>query len=202
MSLNIELIRQSFAKAAPISDQVADKFYEHLFRDYPEVKVLFDEKRMPGQKKALMKSLSYIVDNFDNPDKLHEYLREMGKRHVKYGTIEEHYPAVGNSLIKTLAHFFGDEWTPELEEEWGKAYNAIVTLMLEGASYVEPTEDVIRKRARLHANNLLLNSLEEELGSDILHEKIRSRLRKVIFEVLEEEYENILGSKKGGRNAA
>lgn len=196
MSLNIELIQQSFAKAAPIADQVADKFYEYLFTDFPQVKVLFYETKMASQKKALMKSLTYIVENLHDPDAVGEYLRKMGKRHVKYGTLEEHYPAVGSTLIKTFAHFFGEEWTPELESEWCEAYEVVAHFMLEGASYVEPTEDVIRKRAKLHANNLLLQTLEEELDSSELHEKIRFKVRKVIFEVLEEEYGKILDGKK------
>lgn len=196
MSLNIELIRESFQVAAGIADQVADKFYEFLFQDYPEVQPLFHDVSLPSQKKALINSLVFIVDKLEEPEKLGEYLRSMGKRHYGYGAVEAHYDAVGSSLLKTFAHFFADQWTEELEEEWTSAFIAIKTLMLEGASYAVPTESVIKKRAKAHAANIILRAMENEIDSDELEEKIRLKIRKIIFEVMESEYQNILDDKK------
>jgi NAD(P)-dependent dehydrogenase (short-subunit alcohol dehydrogenase family) len=57
----------------------------------------------------------------------------MGARHVQYGVKPEHYPIVGETLLETFAHFFGDRWNSELKEQWTLAYGAISSLMLEGA---------------------------------------------------------------------
>ncbi|GAB4014970.1 MAG: hypothetical protein Fur0010_13570 [Bdellovibrio sp.] len=195
MSLNIELLRQSFEKVVPISEQVADQFYTFLWGDYPAAKALFKGVDMKTQKKALIKSLVYIVDHLDNPEKLSEYLRQMGKRHVDYGTKEEHYELVGNTLIKTFAHFFGNDWTEELNDEWIKAYGAITTWMLEGAAWREPDADVIRKRAQHIANNLMLEMLEQEMDEDF-KERVRNKVRSVIFEVMEEESHKLYKHKK------
>ena len=191
MPLNIPLIRESFALAVPIVGEVMDKFYEHLFLDYPGVKPLFEQVRMDGQKKALTNSLVFVVEHLDQTEALSEYLRQMGKRHFAYGVKTEHYDMVGASLLKTFAFFFKEKWTPELKNEWTTAYGVIKTFMLEGASYAEPTDTVIKKRARLIGNQLILKAIEMELDKGIEAE-IRLKVRKMIFEVMEEEYKNML----------
>lgn len=39
------------------------------------------------------------------------FLRHPGSDHRKFGTLGEHYPAVGVSLLATLAHFSAENWT-------------------------------------------------------------------------------------------
>lgn len=41
MSLNVEILEQSFDKVKPRANEFAASFYENLFQDYPEVKPLF-----------------------------------------------------------------------------------------------------------------------------------------------------------------
>lgn len=205
MGLNVELLRASFEKAKPIAGEVADKFYEHLWGDYPQSKALFKNVKMPNQKKALVGSLVFIVDNLENPEKLSEYLGAMGGRHVGYGTQPEHYEWVGASLLKTFAYFFGDDWTEELNNAWADAYGAITQLMLAGAEEVAPTaiqgpnNEVIIEKARGVANTLINQVMQETVKEELLNEElvenIRVEVRKVIYQVLEEESEKLLGKK-------
>jgi hemoglobin-like flavoprotein len=191
MSLNVELLVQSFENVKPIAAEVSDKFYELLFEDYPQVKPMFKGVDLDSQKHNLVKSLVFIVSNLTETEKLSEFLRQMGKRHVDYGATKDHYPAVGKTLLKTFKFFFKDGWTRELETEWGKAYGVITSLMLEGASYREPSVDVIKKRSQILANQLILQALEEEFNQELVAH-IRKKMRQVIFEVLEDESHNIL----------
>ncbi|MEL6247054.1 MAG: globin domain-containing protein, partial [Cyanobacteria bacterium J06627_15] len=69
------------------------------------------------------------------PEVLSKSLKGLGARHVKYGALPEHYPLVGNSLLKTLEQYAGSAWTPDVKEAWVGAYGAITELMLEGADY-------------------------------------------------------------------
>lgn len=50
------------------------------------------------------------------------YLQGLGRDHRKFGTRSECYPAVGASLLATLAHFSGGAWTEDLASEWTEAY--------------------------------------------------------------------------------
>ncbi len=134
MALNIKMIRDSFAIAKPIAPQVVNRFYEVLWNDYPESKALFEKVDMKRQKVALANSLVKIVDSLEDPEGLTKYLKDMGARHVGYGAEFAHYDAVGASLLKTFAEFFGRDWTQELENEWRSAYGIIASVMKEGAA--------------------------------------------------------------------
>lgn len=190
MSLNVELIRESFEKAKPIADKVADKFYEFLFEDFPGAKVLFEDVKMAAQKKALLDSLTFVVDNIDNSEKLVPYLKKMGTRHIAYGTEEEHYTWVGQSLLKTFAFFFGDDWTDELETQWTLAYTFIAETMLEGAVEDIPELVDIRSRAKSICGNLLKEVLDEAVDEPF-EAYVRVKIRKVMFKILEEESEEL-----------
>ena len=193
MSLNIQILRESFNIAKSIAPEVVDKFYEILFLDYPIIKPIFTDSRMSQQKLALTNSLVFVVDNLDQGDTLAEYLRQLGKRHFGYGVKLEHYDMIGASLLKTFEHFFQEKWTAELKTEWGNAFGVIKIFMVEGATYAEPTDDVIKKRARLIGNQLILKAIEAELDKGIEVE-IRLKVRKMILEIMDSEYKNMIKS--------
>ncbi|MEL6603690.1 MAG: globin family protein [Cyanobacteria bacterium J06614_10] len=135
MSLNVELLEQSFELVKPKADDFVASFYNNLFTDYPASKPLFEHSDMAAQQKMLKGALVMVIENLRKPDVLSNALQGLGARHVKYGALPEHYPLVGNSLLKTLGQYAGAAWTPELESAWTDAYGAISELMLEGADY-------------------------------------------------------------------
>jgi hemoglobin-like flavoprotein len=134
MALNVELLEQSFAAVAPKGQQLVDTFYRQLFREYPEVQPLFAGVNLADQKKKLLASLKLVVENLRRPDVLTEALHDMGLRHVDYGAREEHYPAVGATLLGALAETAGPAWNHELQQAWADAYAAVSQLMLAGTS--------------------------------------------------------------------
>ena len=133
--LKVELLEQSFELVKPRADEFTASFYENLLTDYPEAKPLFEHTSMPKQQQMLKGALVMVVDNLRKPEVLSEALRGLGARHVRYGALPEHYPLVGNSLLKTLGQYAGPAWTPEVKAAWVGAYGAITELMLDGADY-------------------------------------------------------------------
>ena len=134
MGLNVELLEKSFALVEPNGNELVDAFYTHLFEDYPQVKPLFADADMTQQRRKLLASLKLVVENLRNPEDLSVVLERMGLRHVDYGATEDHYPAVGATLLKSLAEVAGDAWSEELNEAWSEAYEAVAGIMLEGAA--------------------------------------------------------------------
>ncbi len=130
----IQLLETSFAAVAPRGAELVELFYEHLFADYPEVIPMFANTVPAEQQKKLLASLKLVVDNIRKPEKLGPALEQMGARHVQYGTKEAHYPAVGATLLKSLAEIAGDLWNDELQDAWATAYGAISEIMLQGAA--------------------------------------------------------------------
>lgn len=186
MSFDPEIIRKSFEKAKPIAGDVATKFYENLLEDNPELKPMFSHVNFDTQKTALINSLVFIVENIENTDKLVPYLEKMGARHVGYGTKEEHYPMVGGALIKTFAHFFGADWTQDLEDNWKSAYGVITECMLKGAADYVPELSDIQKRAERICRRMLMNELEKACDRD-LEAEVRAKVRRLMMDTLDSE---------------
>lgn len=188
MALNIELIRASFENVKPIASDVADKFYEILWKDYPGSDQLFVKTDMTSQKKLLIKSLVFIVENLDNSDRLVAYLKGMGGRHTGYGAEEEHYIWVGASLLKTFAFFFKDQWTQELKEQWGEACQFIAETMIEGG------REALKSKGSVNGKNVVSlhkghdGSDQIELPADVL-DQIRAKAKESVQQAIQKEFE-------------
>ncbi len=140
--LQVELLETSFAQVKPVATEFADRFYDNLFTDYPAAKPLFANTDIKQQSKKLLQSLVLVVENLRKPDVLGDALQGLGARHVKYGALPEHYPLVGNTLLKTFEQFLGPAWTDDVKKAWIDAYGAISTIMLDGADYSEAALDL------------------------------------------------------------
>jgi NAD(P)H-flavin reductase/hemoglobin-like flavoprotein len=130
--VDTQRLKDSFAKVAASGDEVPLYFYSHLFLCHPETRDLFPVS-MTAQRDRLVTALARVVSDVDRLDALVPFLQQLGKDHRKFGTLEGHYPAVGASLIATLAHFSGDDWTPELAADWAAAYGIVAETMIEAA---------------------------------------------------------------------
>lgn len=135
MSINIEVLEQSFALVRPKMVEFSASFYDTLLSDYPTIRPLFSNTNMVMQQRKLTDSLELVVENLRNPEVLTGALRGLGHKHVKYGVLPEHYPLVGGSLLKTFEYYLDNDWTAEVKQAWTDAYGAIASLMLEGAVY-------------------------------------------------------------------
>jgi len=124
MALKIELLESSFQLVAGRADELADYFYERLFREHPEVRPMFPND-MAQQKKALIAALAMVVGNLRDPDKLVEALKALAIGHIDYGVQREQYPVVGENLLAALAEIAGPAWNDELHQAWADAYAAI-----------------------------------------------------------------------------
>ena len=95
MSLQPEILEQSFAAVAPQGDRLVERFYDRLFRDYPQVRPMFAKVNMTEQRQKLLASLQLVIANVRKPEVLGQALQDMAIRHLEYGTKKEHYDAVG-----------------------------------------------------------------------------------------------------------
>jgi hemoglobin-like flavoprotein len=136
MSLNVELLEQSFEHIKPRANEFVASFYENLFAAHPEVKPMFAETNMAEQRKHLLAALVLVVQNLRRPEVLEEALKTLGIKHVNFGTMPKHYPAVGEALLTTFEQYLQQDWTPEVKQAWIDAYGVITQEMLKGADTV------------------------------------------------------------------
>jgi nitric oxide dioxygenase len=128
----VNLVQQSFAKVAPISETAAVIFYDRLFEIAPQVKAMFPAD-MTEQRKKLMATLAVVVNGLGNLQSILPAASALAQRHVSYGAKPEHYPVVGAALLWTLEKGLGDAWTADVAEAWTAAYGALSGFMISEA---------------------------------------------------------------------
>jgi hemoglobin-like flavoprotein len=128
----VQLVQQSFAKVAPISEQAATIFYDRLFEVAPSVRAMFPDD-MTEQRKKLMATLAVVVGGLSDIEAVLPAASALAKRHVSYGAKPEHYPVVGGALLFTLEKGLGDGWTPEVAAAWTAAFGTLSTYMISEA---------------------------------------------------------------------
>ena len=142
MSLNVEILEQSFEKVKPHANEFTASFYDNLFVVSPEVMPLFAKTDMVTQQKKLLNSLVLVVENLRNPDALAPVLNALGARHISYGAIPQYYEPVGEALLMTFAQYLQEDFTPEVKQAWLDAFTEIANLMLKGAGVEDQPVEV------------------------------------------------------------
>jgi NAD(P)H-flavin reductase/hemoglobin-like flavoprotein len=128
----IELIRASVKVVEPLAAEMTVYFYAILFARYPEVRPMFPPG-MDTQRGRLLRALLRIVDLVDDTEHLVRFCRHLGRDHRKFGTLQAHFPAVGECLLASLARYAGPAWTPDIAAAWTKAYGVVADVMIDAA---------------------------------------------------------------------
>ena len=129
----IELVKSSWAKVLPISEQAAELFYGRLFELDPALKSLF-KGDMKEQGRKLMAILNTAVNSLDKLGEIVPAVQDMGRRHVEYGVKDEHYDTVGEALIWTLGQGLGEAFTEDVKSAWLDTYTIVATTMKDAAA--------------------------------------------------------------------
>ncbi|MGW1373307.1 globin domain-containing protein [Streptomyces sp. NPDC002446] len=127
------LIRRTMAEIDPVADKVTSYFYALLFVQHPDLRALFPAS-MDTQRDRLFRALLTAAKHVDDAEVLTAYLANLGRGHRKYGTQPDHYPAVGECLLRSLARYATTSWNPETEAAWVRAYTAISQIMIDAAA--------------------------------------------------------------------
>lgn len=128
----VAIVQASFRKLAPIADQVGEAFYARLFESYPAVRPMFAEDLGP-QSKKLVQMLALVVNGLDKLDVILPAVQQLARRHNNYGVVDAHYEAVGDTLLWTLRHGLGSDFTADVEAAWIEAYGALSDVMIAAA---------------------------------------------------------------------
>jgi len=128
----IKLVKKTFGKIEPITDQAAALFYAKLFDQAPNLRRLF-KIDMKDQGRKLMQVITVAVDSLERIDELTPQLRALGARHVDYGVVDGDYEAVGEALLWTLEKALSRDFTPPARAAWAAVYNLLAETMKEGS---------------------------------------------------------------------
>jgi hemoglobin-like flavoprotein len=133
--MNQEIVRQvqeSFKGLVPMADQVGVLFYSRLFETHPDLRPMFAQDIQP-QAKKLVQMLALVVSGLHRLDALMPAVRDLARRHSRYGVVEAHYAVVGETLTWTLEQGLGDAFTPAVRHAWSTAYGTLSAAMISAA---------------------------------------------------------------------
>jgi hemoglobin-like flavoprotein len=128
----ILLVQSSFAQVATLGERAAALFYERLFALDPSLRPMF-RGDLEAQQKKLMTALKIVVGALDRLDEILPMVRELGRRHARYGVEPEHYATVGEALIWTLQQGLGQDFTLATRRAWTEAYALLAWTMIAAA---------------------------------------------------------------------
>jgi hemoglobin-like flavoprotein len=125
----VALIQDSFRKVLPVQTLAAAWFYGRLFELDPSLRPLFCGD-MNKQGRKLMDALDVVVENLDDIESLLPGIRNLGRRHARYGAQAQHFETVGQALILTLEEVLGEDFTDDTREAWTVAYGLLASTMI------------------------------------------------------------------------
>lgn len=126
----LDMVRSSLSQLRREFDGYSLYFYEALFRRAPEMRDLFRED-LAGQGMKFMSTLSVIVEKLDDKDASAAQYSGLGKMHSSLGIKAVDFKPMEEALIDTLRTGLGDEFSPELEAAWRKAYEQVSHNMIQ-----------------------------------------------------------------------
>jgi nitric oxide dioxygenase len=127
------LVRQSFESLEEYSDTVVRLFYGRLFEIAPQVRGLFHID-LREQSRKLQDMLATIVNALDRFDELQPVLVELGRRHVGYGVLPEHYNALRLALLWALGHELNSEFDSDTKAAWDQLLRSVASTMLQATA--------------------------------------------------------------------
>ncbi|QJD77374.1 globin family protein [Spirosoma rhododendri] len=128
-TVQLSLIRDSWACVAPNADAAGQVFYANLFAIDPALRRLFPDDIQP-QAHKLMAMLNLLIGQLENADVITRELTGLARRHARYGVQPDQFNTVGLALIQTLRDGLGDRWTPDVQLAWGALYQTVAGAMI------------------------------------------------------------------------
>ncbi len=128
----VDLVQATLIQIMPKSKETAAVFYAKLFELAPSTKPLFTGD-MEQQGEKFVSTLSYAIHGLSRLGVITPVIEQLGRDHVRYGVLDEHYATVKDALLFALGQTLGDDYTPVVEAAWGEAYDLLADLMRDAA---------------------------------------------------------------------
>lgn len=113
-------------------ETITKTFYRNLFEAHPELKDIFNmaNQAKGDQPRSLANAVLAYAANIDQLQNLGPAVAKIAHKHCSLDIAAEHYPIVGENLLKAIGQILGDAATPEIVDAWGAAYGQLAEIMI------------------------------------------------------------------------
>jgi nitric oxide dioxygenase len=125
-----DVIKQTLPVVKANAEDITAVFYPLMFEAYPQVKAYFNEAhQLEGtQRRALANAVVAYAENLDRLEVLGDALAVIIHKHASLNILPEHYPIVGECLLKAIREVLGVG--DEVINAWGAAYQQLADILI------------------------------------------------------------------------
>lgn len=130
---HIKIVKSTIPLLESTGPQLTAHFYQRMFAHNPELKHIFNlsHQHSGGQPAALFDAIAAYAKHIDQLDVLHSAVERIAHKHTSFNIRAEHYPIVGHHLLETLRELAPTQFTKEVEEAWGAAYQFLANIFIQ-----------------------------------------------------------------------
>ncbi|QLB20227.1 flavohemoprotein [Vespertiliibacter pulmonis] len=112
---------------------ITQVFYKNMFAAHPELLNIFNKtnQKQGRQPLALASTVLAAAKHIDNLADILPHVIQIGHKHRALEIKAEHYPIVGENLLRAIKEVLGDAATPAIIDAWAKAYGVIADVFIQ-----------------------------------------------------------------------
>lgn len=131
-----EQTRTIVKATVPVLEQngvmITKTFYQNMLEEHKELLNIFNRVNQAkgAQPTALATTVLAAAKHIDDLSVLLPHVEQIGHKHRALQIKPEHYPIVGENLLKAIKEVLGDLATPDILNAWAEAYGAIADIFI------------------------------------------------------------------------
>ena len=123
----IDIIKSTVPVLEEHGTAITTVFYKNLLNENPELLNIFNHtnQKKGRQQNALAATVLAAAKYIDRLETILPSVKQIAQKHRSLTVKPEHYPIVGEYLLKAIKEVLGDAATNEIIQAWGEAYGVI-----------------------------------------------------------------------------
>ncbi|MEW9502759.1 NO-inducible flavohemoprotein [Jeotgalibacillus marinus] len=128
----IDIVKSTAPVLEVTGTEITTRFYKMLFDAHPELLNIFNHanQQQGRQQTALANTVYAAAQNIDKLEALLPAVKNIAHKHRSLGVKAEHYPIVGEFLLKAIKDVLKEDATDEILQAWGEAYGVIANVFI------------------------------------------------------------------------
>ncbi|HDC9311005.1 TPA: nitric oxide dioxygenase [Staphylococcus aureus] len=128
-----DIIKQTVPLLKEKGTEITSIFYPKMFKAHPELLNMFNQtnQKRGMQSSALAQAVMAAAVNIDNLSVIKPVIMPVAYKHCALQVYAEHYPIVGENLLKVIQDVTGLEEHDPVIQAWAKAYGVIADVFIQ-----------------------------------------------------------------------
>lgn len=129
----IDIIKSTVPVLQVHGTQITTVFYRNMFEAHPELLNIFNHANQAKgrQQTALSNTVLAAAQNIDKLETIIPVVKQIAHKHRSLMIKPEHYPIVGEYLLKAIKEVLGDAATDEIIQAWADTYGVIAQVFID-----------------------------------------------------------------------